>query len=96
MKGVRLVGLLISTLMHCIQGCIDTGKRYVPVVVHGIARIQGSIMIKTILGIIIGGGIGFAIGYYGKCVSGTCPMTSNPVISTVLGALIGAMLMMMK
>ncbi|MBF0252538.1 MAG: hypothetical protein HQL29_01860 [Candidatus Omnitrophica bacterium] len=53
-------------------------------------------MIKTMLGIIIGGGIGFAIGYYGKCVSGTCPMTSNPVISTILGALIGAMLTMTR
>ncbi|MFA6635717.1 MAG: DUF6132 family protein [Candidatus Omnitrophota bacterium] len=53
-------------------------------------------MIKTILGIIIGGGIGFAIGYYGKCVAGTCPMTSNPIISTVLGALIGAMMTVTK
>ncbi|MBF0252558.1 MAG: hypothetical protein HQL29_01965 [Candidatus Omnitrophica bacterium] len=53
-------------------------------------------MIKIILGVVIGGGIGFAIGYYGKCVSGTCPMTSNPIISTVLGACFGAMITMMK
>jgi uncharacterized membrane protein len=53
-------------------------------------------MIKVVLGVVIGGGIGFAIGYYGKCVSGTCPMTSNPIISTLLGALIGAMITMTK
>jgi hypothetical protein len=53
-------------------------------------------MIKIILGIVIGGGIGFAIGYFGKCASGTCPMTSNPIISTALGALMGAILTMGK
>jgi hypothetical protein len=47
---------------------------------------------KMILGIAIGGLIGFGIGYFGKCASGTCPMTSNPFISTILGALFGAML----
>lgn len=45
-----------------------------------------------ILGITIGGIIGLGIGYFGKCASGTCPMTSNPFISTILGALFGAML----
>jgi len=47
---------------------------------------------KMTLGIIVGGVIGFAIGYFGKCASGACPMTSNPVVSTILGALIGGML----
>ncbi|MFH0839804.1 MAG: DUF6132 family protein [Candidatus Omnitrophota bacterium] len=51
---------------------------------------------KVVLGIIIGGVIGFAIGYFGKCASGVCPLTSNPVISTIIGALIGAMLMTSK
>jgi hypothetical protein len=46
---------------------------------------------KIVLGVLIGGGIGFAIGYFGKCASGVCPLTSNPVISTIIGAAIGAM-----
>lgn len=45
---------------------------------------------KILLGIIIGGAIGFAIGYFRKCASGVCPLTSNPLISTIIGALIGA------
>ena len=51
---------------------------------------------KIALGIIIGGGIGFAIGYFGRCASGLCPLTSNPLISTIIGALIGAMITMQK
>ena len=49
---------------------------------------------KVILGILIGGIIGFGIGYLGKCASGMCPLTSNPVISTIIGAIIGAMIAM--
>jgi len=44
------------------------------------------------LAAIIGGIVGFLIGHFGKCASGACPMTSNPIISTIIGALIGAML----
>ncbi|MDD5680474.1 MAG: DUF6132 family protein [Candidatus Omnitrophica bacterium] len=51
---------------------------------------------KIILGIVIGGIIGFTVGYFGKCTSGVCPLTSNPVISTVIGALLGAMFTMLK
>ncbi|EKD27749.1 MAG: hypothetical protein ACD_79C00592G0001 [uncultured bacterium] len=44
-----------------------------------------------ILGAIIGGAVGFAIGYFGKCTSGACPLTSNPIISTIIGIAIGTM-----
>jgi len=44
---------------------------------------------RMLLGAVIGGVIGFGIGYFGKCVSGSCPMTSNPVISAILGMLVG-------
>jgi hypothetical protein len=47
---------------------------------------------KIILGLIIGGAIGFALGYFGKCASGVCPLTSNPYISTIVGALIGLLI----
>ena len=51
---------------------------------------------KVVLGIVIGGLIGFGIGYFGKCVSGACPLTSNPIISTIIGAAIGAMITLAK
>ena len=44
---------------------------------------------RILLGAFIGGVTGFGIGYFGKCASGACPMTSNPVVSAILGALIG-------
>jgi len=47
---------------------------------------------KIIIGIIIGGAIGFSVGYFGKCTSGTCPLTSNPLTSTFIGAFFGAMI----
>ncbi len=45
-----------------------------------------------LLGVIIGGAIGFGIGYFGKCTSGACPLTSNPALSTIIGAAIGLMI----
>jgi hypothetical protein len=51
---------------------------------------------KIILGILIGGAIGFVIGYFGKCHSGVCPLTSNPIISAIIGALFGMMIAMGK
>lgn len=51
---------------------------------------------KIILGIAIGGMIGFAIGYLGKCTAGVCPLTSNPFISALVFALLGAMIAMLK
>ncbi len=44
---------------------------------------------KVLLGILIGGGIGFLVGYFGRCASGTCPLTASPYISTAIGAVIG-------
>ena len=41
--------------------------------------------------IVIGGGLGFL--YYWKvgCRTGACPLTSNPFISTIYGAVLGAL-----
>ncbi len=47
---------------------------------------------KMLLGAIIGGAIGLGIGYFGKCASGACPLTSNPAISAIIGALIGLLI----
>ena len=49
---------------------------------------------KPVIGGIIGGIVGFAIGYFGKCASGICPLTSNPIVSTIIGIIIGIMVTM--
>ncbi len=51
---------------------------------------------KIILGLIVGACLGYAIGYWGKCSSGVCPLTRNPLMSSVIGALLGAVLMRAK
>ena len=47
-------------------------------------------MIKLLLILAIGGGIGAATGYFGQCAGGTCPLTSTWYIGAVFGALIAA------
>jgi len=50
------------------------------------------IKVRIIIGALIGGSIGFWVGFLGKCTSGTCPLTGNPIISTVIGAVLGALI----
>jgi thioredoxin 1 len=45
------------------------------------------------LGVLIGGAIGAGLGYFGKCSSGTCPLTANPYRGAICGAVMGALLM---
>jgi len=42
-----------------------------------------------IIGILVGGIAGFAYYYYIGCSTGTCPITSNPYITIIYGALLG-------
>lgn len=51
---------------------------------------------RIILGILIGASIGFVIGYFGRCSSGMCPLITNPIISTLMGALLGALMVVGK
>ena len=46
-------------------------------------------LVKRILPVFIGALLGYAYYHFIGCNSGTCPITSNPYISTVYGAVIG-------
>lgn len=45
--------------------------------------------LKYGLGIFIGGGIGFLYYWFIGCNTGTCPLTSNPYNSIVIGSIMG-------
>ena len=53
-----------------------------------------AILIKykpQLAGLIIGAVAGWCYWYFVGCASGTCPITSNPVNSSVYGAVVGAL-----
>ena len=39
----------------------------------------------------VGGALGAVMGYYGKCASGTCPLTATPIRGAIYGAVLGAL-----
>jgi hypothetical protein len=49
-------------------------------------------MTKMIVAIVIGAALGYAYYRFVGCASGTCPITSNPFISTIYGAILGALI----
>jgi thioredoxin 1 len=49
-------------------------------------------IIKLLLGILIGAAIGAVLGYFGKCSSGSCPLTANPFRGAIYGAIVGILL----
>lgn len=49
---------------------------------------------KVILGVLLGGAIGFAIAYFNKCSSEACPLIRNRWVSAGYGAAVGFMLTM--
>jgi len=46
-------------------------------------------MLHVGLAIVGGGALGYAYYRFIGCASGTCPITSNPYISTIYGAVMG-------
>lgn len=45
--------------------------------------------LKLLIGVVAGGALGFAYYRFVGCSTGACPLTSNPVISTLYGAGMG-------
>jgi hypothetical protein len=49
-------------------------------------------ILRLVMGAVVGGGLGFAYYKFVGCSSGACPLTSNPIISTIYGSVVGALL----
>jgi hypothetical protein len=49
-------------------------------------------ILRLLIGVIAGGGLGFAYCKFAGCATGACPLMSHPCISTVYGAVLGALL----
>jgi len=45
--------------------------------------------LRVVLGVLIGGAGGYALYAFVGCSTGACPMTSNPIVASALGATIG-------
>ena len=54
--------------------------------------VKTGVSMRILLGIAAGAAVGFAVGYFGRCSTGTCPLTSNPWVSTLVGAFMGLMM----
>jgi len=64
-----------------------------PVIVGKIAnKLKNKKILYPLLGVLIGGGLGFAYYYFIGCNSGSCPITSSPWGSITMGSLIGLVL----
>lgn len=48
--------------------------------------------LTIILGVLIGGGLGFAWYRWIGCSSGTCPLLSNPYTSILYGMILGGLI----
>jgi hypothetical protein len=55
-------------------------------------KLFGNRWIKSITFIFLGAVAGFAYYYFIGCNTGTCPITSNPIISTTYGSVVGLLL----
>jgi hypothetical protein len=49
-------------------------------------------ILRIVIGAVVGGGLGFAYYKFVGCSTGTCPLTSNPIISSLYGMVVGALL----
>jgi hypothetical protein len=48
-------------------------------------------ILRIVIGVVAGGGLGFGWYKFVGCSTGACPLTSHPVISTIYGAVLGVL-----
>jgi hypothetical protein len=48
-------------------------------------------ILRILIGVVVGGSLGFGWYQLVGCSTGACPLTSNPFISTLFGMAIGAL-----
>jgi thioredoxin len=53
---------------------------------------QKTMFVQLAMGVLIGGSLGAVLGYFGKCTTGTCPLTANPYRGAFIGSVIGGLL----
>ena len=57
------------------------------------AKLKKIFTLRTILGIIIGTGVGYGFYYFTRCSDGSCPLKSNPTFSMLWGGVLGFVLL---
>ena len=58
-----------------------------------VRRFWSSSRARTIGGVAVGAVAGALYSHYVGCLTGSCPLTSNPLMTAVLGAILGASLL---
>ncbi|MEI6149027.1 MAG: DUF6132 family protein, partial [bacterium] len=48
-------------------------------------------MVRLMIGVVVGGVLGYGLYRLVGCSSGACPITSNPWVSTIFGMVIGGL-----
>lgn len=49
-------------------------------------------IVRTLIGAVVGAALGFVYYRFVGCASGACPITANPYVSSIYGAVIGILL----
>lgn len=49
-------------------------------------------ILRLLIGAVVGGALGFGFYKFVGCSSGACPLTSNPIVSTLYGSVVGGLL----
>jgi hypothetical protein len=48
-------------------------------------------ILRIAIGVVVGGSLGFGWYKLVGCSTGTCPLTSNPFVSTIYGSIVGVL-----